>query len=249
MMSDEEVVGEVVDPTNLEPEAPPEPAVEPEPEPKVHEPPPESPRFNEIYGKMKEFERQLDSKDELIDAMSEHNQSLQERMDSLDDRVNEGSRPDAITDPEGHDKWLSDKIKRDIKREQPKPKIEPKAPQQVSRVQEQAGIMKSLYPDFDQVANFANEVVKDDPVTKNDIAFSDNPPRKLYEYGLKKKAELTKQRSNNINQASVEGGSPPPTTPVNPVLTSVQKKMAKGLGITEKQYIEQLKFANKRGYA
>ena len=240
---DDEIIGDVVDPTNLEPEVPVEPAPV---EPKVHEPPPESPRFNEIYGKMKEFERQLDSKDELIDAMSEHNQSLQQRMDGLDDKLSEGTRPDAITDPEGHDKWLEDKIVRNLKREQPKPKTEPQP--KTNRIEEQQAVLRENFSDYDGVMHLAKEYIEGDKLAKLAIMDTDNPPRALYEYGLKKKAEIAKQRSDSIAQAGVEGGGTPPSEPVSTALTEVEKKMAHGLGITEKQYIAQKEYSVKRGY-
>ena len=242
---DDETTEDVVDPTNLEPEAP-EASPDTQPEPEVHEPPPDHPRFNEIYGKMKEFERQLSDKDQTIEAMVDHNKSLQESMDGLYDKVSVSERPDAITDPEGHDKWLSDKIKRDIKREQPAPEPKPKVV--VSRVAEQAETLKGVFPDFDSVANFGNELLTNDPYAKLEIMDSKNPPRALYEYGLKKKGELSKKRADNIKQASVEGGGTPPTEGGTTTLTSMQERARKGLGISKEDYIKQLDFSTKRGY-
>jgi hypothetical protein len=214
----------------------------------VHEPPPESPRFAEIYGKMKEFERQLNDKDETIGAMVDHQKSLQESLDSVYDKVSVSERPDAITDPEGHDQWLSDKIKRDIKREVPAPEVQPVVKEQDTDIKQQAQIMKDVYPDFDSVVSLANEFVKDDPIKKNDILFSGNAPRALYEYGLEKKAAIAKTRSNNIAQAGVEGGGTPPPTEQTSILTPMEEKVRKGLNITKEQYIQQKEFQSKRGF-
>ena len=154
---DDEIIGDVVDPTNLEPEAPETPEVE-TPEPVVHEPPPDHPRFNEIYGKMKEFERQLDEKDQTLSAVIDHNKSLQESMDGLYDKVSVSERPDQIIDPEGYDKWIIEQFERKQKKAEPPLEIKPKTSD--NKIQEQAGIMKSMFNDFDGVANFGSELLK-----------------------------------------------------------------------------------------
>lgn len=246
---DDEVIGDVVDPTNLEPEVPEEPEAPPEEEPKpeVHEPPPDHPRFAEIYGKMKEFERQLSDKDQTIEAMIDHNKSLQESMDGLYDKVSVTERPDQITDPEGYDRWILEQFERKHKKEQPRPEIKARPP--VNKIQEQSAILKGVFPDFDKIANFSTELLKDDPYAKLEIMDSDNPPRALYEYGLRKKTELKNKRTNNIKQAGVEGGSTPPANSNKIVLTAQQEKARLGLGISKENYIKQLEIIQKqRGY-
>ena len=244
---DDEVIGDVVDPTNLEPEAPEAPPETPEPKPAVHEPPPDHPRFTEIYGKMKEFERQLNDKDQTIEAMIDHNKSLQESMDGLYDKVSVSERPDQITDPDGYDKWILEQFERKHKKERPRQDAKPKAT--VNKVQEQAGIMKGIHEDFERVVSYANEFIKNDPGAKTDIAFSDNPPRALYEYGLKKKAEITNKRTDNIKQAGVEGGSTPPANSNKIVLNAQQERARLGLGVSKENYIKQLEIIQKqRGY-
>ena len=109
--------------------------------------------------------------------------------------------------------------------------------------------MKSLYDDYDQVTEFAKEFVLKDPVKKNEIAFSENPPRALYEYGLERKAELAKKRNVNLDSARVEGGTPPVSTKNKIELTPEQEKVRLGLGISKDAYIKQLEIIRKkRGY-
>lgn len=234
MKPDDDIIGDVVDPTNLAPEPP---------EPVVHEPPVESPRWNEIYGKMKDFERQLDEKDQTLKAVVDHNKSLQDSMDGLYDKVSVTERPDQIIDPDGYDKWILDQAVRKIKKEQPAPAVETKA--KTNPMMEQVKLLQGMHKDFNQVAAFANEIVEKDPLKKNEIRFSDNPPRALYEYGLKLKSDLEAKRKKNISQAGVEGGSLPPSDPGTTTLTAAQERARIGLGVSKENYIKQLNFINK----
>jgi len=240
---EDEIVGDVVETTDLKPDDKPPAETPPE---KTHEPPVDSPRWKEMVWKMREFERQSKEKDETIAAIVDHNKSLQESMDGLYDKVSVSERPDAITDPEGHDKWLSDKIKRDIKKDQTTPEIKPVPKKTGTKVQEQAGIMKAVVDDFDEVITFANEFLKTDKMTRIDIANSENPPRALYEYGLKKKDELGEKRTADLNQALVEGGSTPPANIKTVPLTEEQERARIGLGISTKDYIKQRDFIDSR---
>lgn len=61
--------------------------------PEKHEPPVDSPRWNQIYGKMKDFERKLESsevtlkeKDAIIEEMRKHNQAIMTKFAELSDK-------------------------------------------------------------------------------------------------------------------------------------------------------------------
>ena len=237
-------------------ETPPEEAPPPEPE-KKPEPPEGSKRWNEIYyeakeakRKLAEFEAKLAEEQSIREAMVDHNKSLQEAMDGLYDKVSASDRPDPMADPEGYDRWLLDRAKRELtKKEKAAAPVKPPAPEKLDKVKQQLGIMKSIYDDYDQVAEFAKGFLDKDPIAKNDLVFSENPPRALYEYGLKKKAELSSQRSRNIDAAAVEGGTPPVSSKGVVQLTPEQERARLGLGISKEAYMKQLEIIQKkRGY-
>ena len=244
-MDESDVHGDFVDPANLEPEVEAPPEAPPEP---VHEPPVDSPRWNEVYGKMKDFERQLEEKDELTSAAIKHNESLQARVDEMDARLSVGDMPDQITDPEGHARWVIDQAKREMALENKPTVAPPVTPKEKpkNKIQDQTEMLRSVHKDFNQVASLANELIGKDPLLKNEILFSDNPPRALYEYGLKAKAAQEQSRANGIAQASVEGGGRPPTDTGTFKLTPQQEHARKALGVSEKDYIKQLQIINKK---
>jgi hypothetical protein len=218
---------------------------------KKSEPPEGSKRWNEIYYKMKEFERQLEEKDKTLEAVIDHNRSLQESMDGLYDKVSASDRPDPITDPEGYDKWILDRARREVQKgSKPKNEKAVKAtPEKIDKVNQQVGIMRSLYDDYDQVTSLAKEFINKDPVKKNDIAFSDNPPRALYEYGLEKKKAIGNNRDRNLDAARAEGGALPAGNKKTTELTPAQERARLGLGISKEAYMKQLEIIEKkRGY-
>jgi len=77
-------------------------------EPKEHEPPPEHPRFKQIYGKLKASERELErlkgsseANDRLIQEMRDHNIALQEAVNKLSDTKDETVKRDLKNIHEG----------------------------------------------------------------------------------------------------------------------------------------------------
>ena len=219
--------------------------------PKTHEPPEGSKRWNEIYYEAKEskrrlaeFEEKLAEKDRLVEAAIEHNRSLQESVDTLYDKVSSADRPDPMSDPEAYDQWILDRAKRTLAKPVVPEVPKPVAPVKADKVQKQVAVMRSIYDDFDQIVEFAKDSLNKDPVKKNELVFSDNPPRALYEYGLEQKNAISNKRNANLESARVEGGSPPPTEK-KVVLTPEQEHARKMLGISHKDYVKQLEFINR----
>jgi len=227
-----------------------EPVVEPE-QPKKNEPPEGSKRWNEIYYEAKEskrrlaeFEERMAEKDRLIEAAIEHNKSLQESVNEIYEKVSVADRPDPNIDPEGYDRWILERAKRSLTK-QSVPKVEkPVTREKVDKVQQQVAVMRSIYDDFDQVVEFAKDSLGKDPIKKNELVFSDNPPRALYEYGLEQKNALMNKRNKNLDSARVEGGSTPPKEN-KVILTPEQEHARKMLGISHKDYVKQLEFINR----
>lgn len=52
-------------------------------DPRETEPPPDHPRFKEIYRKMKDYERGLAERDEVIKGAQEHNKALADKLEAL----------------------------------------------------------------------------------------------------------------------------------------------------------------------
>ena len=83
---------------------------------KTNEPPIDSPRWKEVYHQAKEGERKIAELEETMNAMVDHNKSLQEGLDSVSEKVIlRTEMPDSLlVDPEGFARWTIDKAKAEM---------------------------------------------------------------------------------------------------------------------------------------
>ena len=202
------------------------------PEEKVHEPPKDHPRFNEIYGKMKNYERELATERESRQALADHNQSLQEAMDKVEDKVFATDRPDPTDEPEAYDAWIL------AKAEKKKPKVVPPAKPQ-NEFQEQIDGVRDIYDDYDEVLNWISPKIDKDQELKDKVWPKKNPALAAYTLG-KKMMKAEKQRASDIDKGVVEGDSPAPPTTGKRKLSDSEKSTAKKLGIPEDKYLNQV---------
>jgi len=226
------------------------PSVETTPAQKPDGPPPDHPRFTEIYGKMKDFERKTQEQDDTINALREHNKSLAESIDTVTDQFSQASRPDPAENPEEFAKWMEDKVTRDIKREMstnqtPTPTQTPSAqPSQVDYNRDvQIAIMEAVHDDYNDVIDQVKGDIENDAVLRNQIYSSPNPPKTAYEYGIRKRnAQATTNSQGYVEGGSVGGAPPNP----NGGATQAQIDMANKLGISPEAYMKQATYINGR---
>ena len=221
---------------------------------KEHEPAPDHPRFKEIYGKMREGERQLaslqeqiTSKDETFNTIIEHNQELQKTLDSIHGKLSDKERPDPIDEPEAYDTWMMEKIERKqrtVAAPTSPPTQTPTQPLTQDRLNIQEDIMRSVYDDYDTMVTTVQDDIKADPILRNEIFTSPNPAKKAYEYAKEKAGRTAGERNALDSQASLEGGTTSPDAARQITLTPEQEKAAKAMemfGVKREDYIKQLK--------
>lgn len=226
-------------------------------------PPPDHPRFKEIYWKMKEFERQLAEKEQAIKMMQEHNRMLQESLSKVEEQFDEQNRPDPVEDPNGFAKWMYEKAMRDLKKQQvmnttfdptsqpdPNSGIGPTMPMtqtpDMQRLLIQEEVQRNLHADYDEVIAEVNEDMTRDPVLRNQIWSSPNPAAEAYKYGVEKRKRMSSQRQAQLNQGYVEGSTPPADNDQLDKPTPEQERIARALGIPIKDYMEQLRYIQKQ---
>ncbi|HTG45206.1 MAG TPA: hypothetical protein VK633_11815 [Verrucomicrobiae bacterium] len=177
----------------IEEKEPPKPKAEekkPEESPKEKEakgdgPAPGSPRWNEVYGKFKATERKLEEREKDFEAMREHNQKLEARLNAVEkgkaDRPQE-PEPDPAVDPDAYKKWhemkrLTEKQEWDKQRA-------------LDRHETQVEMQKELHEDYLDMIKVAEREMVKDPELKKKIWGSQNPPKAAYQYGKTRAKEM-----------------------------------------------------------
>ncbi len=213
-----------------------------------HEPPAEHPRFKEVYGKMKHFERVLSEKDKDIEALREHTFKLDEELRKAVKGRDDVSipEPDVVTDPEGHKKWREFTDARRDKDYQDKLNQQKMA----MLIEVESGI----HDDYEECVKMADREMKINKKTNDEIWSSKNPARAAYKLGRKlmddiKKSEKDEQdRSDRVKAGEVEGGgNPPPPKKDEPTVSDEERRVIRNLfpGMpykeAEKKYLEHRK--------
>jgi len=204
-----------------------------------HEPAPDHPRFKEIYGKMKVFERQIAEGEETNKEMAEHNKALSdalERLGKVEDGIAESNRPDPLHDPEAHEKWLEEKITRKVLKDT-KPAVQSTpTPAKDPFIDAQEKVLAEVYPDYYEHADVAMADMKGDVLLQKEILGAANPPLAAYKYSIAKKERADANRNTGLDQGHVEGGEFSPGRPGGGELTPAEKKAAEKFGISHKDY-------------
>lgn len=245
-------------PEEQEPESPgSEKEVEKPKSQKDHEPPPESPRFKEVYGNMKRYERALEEKDKDIEAMRAAMRQQATRLEEIE-RTKADKRqdppPDPAIDPDGYKKWHEHELAKKDREHQQKSVQE--------RLQMQIDLQMELHDDYAQMVGIAERDAARDPKIQKEIWGSDNPAKKAYQYGKRKMDELKKQeqeveekakseedRQKRLQQGAVEGGGFAPSAKKEEAVSDDERRVIRNLfpnlpyKEAEKQYL-----ANRKHY-
>jgi len=223
-----------------------------EPE-KKHEPEVESPRWKEVYGKMKSYERELeDSKktseesQKVLEELRAHNAKLSESMGVVEDQLETTTKPDREEDPEAYETWLVQKtIRQTIKAQQQQSQPEPEhLPQQQvpglsnDQIQVmQAEIQRGIHSDYDAALADMQPQMDRDRELFDSIMRSANPAQMMYSEWSKQKD----QREQNNEQGSLESSTYGKAEQGGKIqLSKEQERAADKLGIPRKDYLKQL---------
>ena len=209
-----------------------------------HAPSEEHPRFKEIYGKMKTFERGMEDKDKQINDLKTHNMSLDKALNNIDLKVSETTRPDPADNPEEYEKWLMDKVMKSLITETKTPLStmevsKEKTPVVDQRILMQEYAMAAMHDDYYDVLKIVGDEMKTNEFLREEIITHTNPPKKMYEYHTR----LMQQKEKNVDSSRMESGGY--DTKSNK-LSEDQKSMAANLGLSEQSYKKQLDFMNKK---
>ena len=148
-------------------------------------PAPNSPRWNEVYGKFKATERKLEEREKDFEAIREHNRALEARLNAVEhnkaDRPQE-PEPDPAVDPDAYKKWhemkrLTEKQEWDKQRA-------------IDRHETQVEMQKELHEDYLDMIKVAERDMGNDPELKKKIWGSPNPPKEAYLYAKRRTKEM-----------------------------------------------------------
>lgn len=151
-------------------------------------PTPDTPRWNEVYGKWKATERKLEEREKDFDAVREHNRTLEARLSAVEqhkaDRPQE-PEPDPAVDPEAYKKWhemarLKERQEWDKQRA-------------IDRHETQVEMQKELHEDYLDMIKVAERDMIKDPELKKKIWGSPNPPKEAYLYAKRRAKEMQDQ--------------------------------------------------------
>jgi len=200
-------------------------------------------RIDEVVFKQRETERQFLAEKEARELLLEQNKKLLERFDAFEGRFEDDREPDRFEQPKEHDEWLMRKIKRELTKETPsKDELQkttgPKIGQE--RLQTFEAAMATLHDDYYQVVEDAKKDMVNDSLLRSEILNSDNPPKKAYDYVMKKRERAKQQRETELNQDFVEGGGGGGPANEPKELTQEQKRVADKMGISHENYKKQL---------
>jgi len=152
---------------------------------KTEGPPADSPRFNQIYGKMKHLERQAEEREKDMDAVRAHNQKLAAAIEEIKtakaDKT-EDPAPDPAENPEAYKAWNDFRYKKMEQKQSEDQKV-----QQVSNLIE---IETGLHEDYESVVAIAERDMARDEGLKKRIWGTSNPARAAYKYAKGKMKEL-----------------------------------------------------------
>jgi len=218
-----------------------------EPPQENHEPPPDHPRFKEIYGKLKTQERDNAELRDGLESIKEHNRKLEETLFGVEDKLAETNRPDPIDDPDGYERFVIDKAKREIKKEST-PDVPLKDSYDFKAIGQQEQQLSQVpeYNDYFEVVKTANADMNTDPILRREILSATNPALAAYQYAKAKGKKAAAATDSLADQAYAEGGTPPPGNLKKGEPTDQQKHTAKLLGVDIKKYMKQVEHIEKQ---
>lgn len=193
--------------------------------------PPDSPRFKEVYKKMKDYEKEREDLSKDLESIREHNAKLATKLQEIEktkaDRVEEPA-PDPEVDPKAYKAWAEHQIARERKRrDEELEKI---------RMDNMIHIERGIHEDYDDVIKLAEREMKKDAALEKKIWGAQNPAREAYRLGRKilddkkKSEEDETKRQENIDKSDLESPTPPPpSSPKESVLTDDEKRVARKL--------------------
>ena len=163
-------------------------------------PPPESPRWKEVYGKWKATERKLEERDKDVEAIREHNRALENRLNQMEatkaDRPPE-PEPDPAVDPDAYKKW------HEMKRLQEKQEWDKQ--RAIDRHENQVEMQKELHEDYLDMIKLAEREMSADPELKKKIWGSANPPKEAYQHAKRRAKEMEdKEREEASRQKAAK---------------------------------------------
>jgi|GEM_PF-6590926 len=186
-----------------------------------HEPKEGSPRWNEIYRKMKDTEREKEELRKDLDALRKHSRDMAERMESLAKEKADRPKPPApnpAEDPEGYRAWVDNN----------QTELQKSWSEQLRKTQNENMIMMmhAMYDDYEENAAIAERDMENDPKLREEIYSKANPFKAGYEYGKKKKGASSAPKPVDVESA---GDIPPSGDESEDELSEIELRTARNL--------------------
>lgn len=198
---------------------------------KEFNPPPDHPRFKEVYYKMKRFQEEAEERQKDVEALRAHTERMAAALEEVKKtKAPEEPEPDPAADPEAYKTWHRHQLAKKEK--------EFSERREKDRVASLIEIESGLHPDdYDKAIKIAEREMARDASIKKKVWDSANPARAAYQVGRKYMDEAAqKEKDEKDRQERLESGDvhkdnpPPPKSPAeNDELSSEEKRVIRNL--------------------
>jgi hypothetical protein len=227
-------------------------------------------RIDQLVSRMNEAQTKLDKANverqeerAAFDQLAQQYKDLAATLDNVQDKVDTTNMPDPNEDPVGYANAREEKLLRKVEKivsgnAQLKNPAQPQNnygqfPQQSGNAgmtpeqQMQEIAFATNNPDYYDIINEIYPDLNNDPVLRNQILGSANPPREAYNYGKEKRKRAEEMKNRQYGQAFAEGGSLPPTGEKEQPLSTADKIIIRKLDMTPEEYINHRNKMKKEG--
>jgi hypothetical protein len=227
-------------------------------------------RIDQLVSRMNEAQTKLDKANverqeerAAFDQLAQQYKDLSATLDNVQDKVDTTNMPDPIEDPVGYANAREEKLLRKVEKIVSN-NTQAKQPSQTSnnfgqnsqqsmnggltqeqKIQEIA--FATIHSDYYDIVNEIYPDLTSDPVLRNQIFSSINPPLEAYNYGKEKRKRSDDMKNKQYGQAFAEGGSLPPTGEKEQPLSTSDKIIIRKLGMTSEEYINHRNKMKKEG--
>jgi len=203
-------------------------------------PSPDHPRFKQVYGKLKQRERELDTLKSDVELMKQHNSQLSEQMRSQEAAIQAAQQPDEPdieTDPQEWRTWKMnadqqrmDELKGDMNRQQ---------------LAWQVDIMRSTHEDYDEKVKTIASKLDTDESLRQEVWNATNPPLAAYKMATKDEAKDLADEENADQMAMTEGGRAK-TPKAKGKISDDERRMMRVFNMDEDEWREQRSILNEQ---
>lgn len=191
------------------------------------------PRFKQIYGQLKQRERELQSLKDDVSLMRQHNEKMSEQMRSQDAAMQAAAKPNEPDIEEDPAQWRQWKLNEDqIARD------EMKSEMQSQQLAWQVDILRSMHKDYDEKVKGIAAQLDSDETLREQVWSATNPPLAAYNLASKTESDLS-EAENTADQLTVPDGERSVASRPKGKISDDERRMMKVFGMNETEWREQ----------